>query len=337
MKTGLQKKAIKPLGRGLSSLISSDFKVPVAMQLPEGGDVAEGNAAVNINGNLLEDKAEGVVDSGSDLVNKSGARITYLPLDSVAVNKKQPRQLFDAEELNELAASIKAHGVIQPIVVRKLSDDKFEIVAGERRFRASRLIELQSIPAIVVNLSDKEAAELAIIENIQRVGLTPIEEARAYERLAVDFGLSQQEIADRVGKDRASVANYLRLLRLSPEVIAMLEDKSLSMGHAKAIMTVKEPSAQVSLAKKAVSEALSVRALEDIVSRVVVLEGTRQNTKKKRKVALQTPYSDLADKLRESLATKVFIRSHGTSGGRIEISYFSDDELQRLYDKLLGM
>lgn len=303
------------LGRGLSALISSTPPVSIAS-----------NAAINIDRALEIPSTE------------SGAkeRIAYLPIEAIDPNPFQPREAFSEKEISELSASIKELGVIQPLLVRS-AGNRFELVAGERRLRAAKEAELIQIPVIIKEISDRESLEIALVENVQRENLSPIEEAKAYQRLSEEFSLTHTEVADKVGKDRATVANLIRLLKLPSEVLSFLNDGTLSVGHAKAILSVKEPHAQITLAKKASAEGLSVRELEAIVSRVVVLDGQKRSAKKGGFVPAarkNSPFPELVDRLRSSLGTKVHIR-HRTSGqGRIEIEYYSESELERLSDIL---
>jgi ParB family chromosome partitioning protein len=218
----------------------------------------------------------------------------------------------------------------------------YEVVAGERRWRAAQRAGLAQIPVLIRDLDDLATLEIALVENIQRSNLTPLEEARAYQRLADDFSLSQKEIAERVGKDRASVANYMRLLALPQPVLELLQTGQITMGHAKAILTVKEPNAQIGLANKVVAENLSVRALEAIVSRVVVLDSGKKGKEKEANGSANGSYlrsadfPEVTDRLRTALGTKVLVRHHESGRGRIEIEYFSEQELDRLVDLITG-
>jgi ParB family transcriptional regulator, chromosome partitioning protein len=264
--------------------------------------------------------------------------VRYLPLDKIGPNPFQPRKFFDDSELQELAASIRAMGVLQPILVRPpriKGDELFEIVAGERRWRAARLASLSQVPVIIRQIGDKGSLEIALVENVQRANLNPIEEAEAYQNLVDEFSLNQQQISERVGKDRATVANYLRLLKLPQEAIELIRTEKLSMGHAKAILTVREPAVQLSLAKRCVSEGLSVRAVEDIVSRVVVLDAPKKGQQRKQAQGeVAAVIAEVTDKLRNALGTKVSVSHRKTGRGRIEIEYFSEQELERLMDIL---
>lgn len=253
--------------------------------------------------------------------------VTYMDITSIERNPEQPRTEFDAEELKELSQSISNHGVLQPIIVRKMPSNQYQIVAGERRWRAAKEANLKQVPVIIKKIQDKEVAEIALIENIQRSNLNPIETAQAYQKIMDGFSLTQVELADRLGKERASIANVLRILKLPIEIQDYIKEGLITLGHAKAILSVKEPSAQKNLAKKVIDENLSVRALEDIVSRVVIVPPKKQ--KKSADVG-----GEIESKLRESLGTKVKINPGKAGKGKIEISYYSEQELDRLYEFL---
>lgn len=304
------------LGRGLSSLISSPA-VPVT-------------PAANVD-------VPTVVSP--PIASNDGAAPTFLRVEQLVANPKQPRQVFTETEIAELSTSIKQHGVLQPILVRPAKDEGiYEIIAGERRYRAAKLAELAQVPVIIKSLSDRDTLEISIVENVQRQNLNPVEEALAYQRLVDEFSLSFQQVAERVGKDRVTVSNVVRILKLPEAVLDMVRSGILSIGHAKAILTVKEPSAQINLAKKVEQEFLSVRALEAIVSRTVVLEpmkspsATKAGSSRTEKQPSALP--EIEDRLRNTLGTKVTLRHNRRGKGVIELHYFSDQELDRLVDIL---
>lgn len=314
------------LGRGLSSLISSPA-VAVTPTTPTVAANADSPTA------RPETKLE---EQGGE-----GATPTYLRIDQLVANPKQPRQTFPDQEIAELATSIKRHGVLQPILVRpSQAAGLYEIIAGERRFRSAQRAELTQVPVIIKALSDRETLEISIVENVQRQNLNPVEEGQAYQRLIEEFSLAAQDVAERVGKDRATVVNAVRVLRLPDAVLEMLRSGAISVGHAKAILTVKEPSAQINLAKKVEAESLSVRALESIVARTVVLEPPKQPTVQgsKETAVKQVPHvsmlPEIEDRLRNALGTKVTLRHSRRGKGVIELHYFSDQELERLVDLL---
>ncbi len=308
---GLKKPTKMGLGRGLSALVSTAAVVPLTPQ--------------------TRLQQEPINSNDVSLVETRGASVTFVALSQLMPNPNQPRTEFSDPEISELSESIKALGVLQPILVRSQGEG-YQIIAGERRYRAALRAGLAQVPVVIRELSDKETLEVAIVENVQRQDLNPIEEAKGYQRLMDEFALTSQEVADRVGKDRATVSNLARILRLPPVVQEMVREGRISVGHAKAILTVKEPVAQISLANKVVTESLSVRALESIVSRDVVLESPRKApVSGRRETAPQ--YPELEERLRNSLGTKVSIH-RGARGGSIELHFFSDAELDRLVDIL---
>ena len=312
------------LGRGLSALISSPR---ISVVPPSGANTAE---------IFVPEESRNIPHAAERGVT---LQARYIPIQDVYPNPEQPRKHFSDAELAELSASIKELGLIQPILVRRSPDPgRYQIVAGERRWRAAKLANLAQIPVLIDDLADREALEVALVENVQRESLNPVEEAQAYKRLADEFSLSQAEIAQKVGKDRTSVTNLIRLLTLPEPVLAMIRKGELSTGHAKAILSVKEPSAQISLAKKSVNENLSVRALENLISRVVVLDaGKRVPTPmiERGQTANISPHiNDVLEKLRRALGTKVSVKHHTSGKGKIEVEYFSEQELERIVDHI---
>jgi len=252
-----------------------------------------------------------------------------VPLDRIVPNRYQPRQTFDADELTQLAESVKRNGVLQPVLVRRKADGYFELIAGERRYRAAKSAGLKSIPAVVRNSSDEQSMELALIENLQREDLNPMEEARAYHRLGTEFGLTQESLAQRFGKDRSSIANSLRLLNLPNEIHRLIESLEISMGHAKVLLGLSRPELQIKLAKRIIDGQLSVRQTERLIASELRAGKTTAAARR------LTAYPDLEEKLRKRLGTKVMI-SKGRKGGRIEIHYFEPADLDRLTDMILG-
>jgi ParB family chromosome partitioning protein len=252
-----------------------------------------------------------------------------VPLDRIVPNRYQPRQAFEPGELAQLADSVKRNGILQPVLVRRKADGLFELIAGERRYRAARLAGLKSIPAVVRNSSDEQSMELALIENLQREDLNPIEEARAYYRLVSEFGLTQEMLAQRFGKDRSSIANSLRLLTLPNEIKELVESLRISMGHAKVLLGLSRPELQLKLARRIMEGQLSVRQTEQLIASGLRAGRTRP--------AMRHPaaYPDLEEKWRKRLGTKVTI-SRGRKGGRIEIHYYEPADLDRLTDMVLG-
>ncbi len=243
-------------------------------------------------------------------------------------NPFQTRAVFDKDKLQELARSLEANGFVQPIVVRK-AGDRFQIIAGERRWRAAQLLGLRRIPAVVKPLGDGQLLQAALIENLQRENLNPMEEARAYQRLADEFGLTQEEVARRTGKERSTVANFLRLLKLPSLVQELVKAGQLSMGHARALLALDSPRSQELLAKQASQRGWSVRRVENLISRQ-----KRSTGKSEERKAPDPNVKAATAKLETALGTRVRIVPKGNRG-RIEIDYYSPDELQRLYQHLL--
>lgn len=254
-------------------------------------------------------------------VNRGAEDISIALIDR---NPNQPRKNFDEKALKELAQSIKTNGVIQPIIVTK-KGDRYIIIAGERRWRASQLAGLKTVPCIVRNYTDREICEIAIIENLQREDLNPIESARAIKQLIETFDLTQEVVADRIGKSRPAVANTLRLLTLTPEVVNMIEAGKLSAGHARCLITVEDPKIQVELALKACDNKISVRELEKYIKQL-----SKGNNGKKQAEPQSLELKDFAKKMERIFSTKVSILGNDHKG-RIFIDYFNGDDLQRIY------
>ena len=263
---------------------------------------------------------------------RPGAAPAEIDVDQISPNELQPRHRFEDARLDELAQSIKSNGVIQPIIVRKI-DGGYRIIAGERRWRAAQMAGLTRVPVVVKELAagrDAQLLEMALIENIQREDLNPIDQAAAYEKLNTDFNMTQEEIAAAVGKDRSSVANHMRLLKLPDEVRAEVAEGRLSMGHARALLAVNDESGQRHVAREVIARNLSVRETEAMVKRV----GQPTQAPKSSAPAAPDVHTRAAeDKLRLALGTRVRINRRG-KGGRIEIDFTSEDELQRLYEHL---
>ena len=244
-------------------------------------------------------------------------------------NRKQPRKFFDEDKLQELADSIKQFGLLQPILVQDRKD-YYEIIAGERRWRAARLAGLKEVPVIIKNYSDQEIVEIALIENIQREDLNPIEEAQAYKRLLEEFNLKQDEVAERVSKSRAAVTNSIRLLKLGDRVQQMVIDDMISTGHARALLAVEDEEEQYNLAQKIFDEKLSVRDIEKMVKNL----HKPVKVKKLDDKALQAIYLDIEDKLKQKLSTKVAVTSKGEGTGKIEIEFYSHEDLERILEMI---
>ncbi len=261
-------------------------------------------------------------------VEEDSHLISTVALKQIIPNRYQPRTIFVEGHLEELAQSIKEHGVLQPIVVRRKGDGVYELIAGERRLRAATLAGLSAIPALVRNSNDEKSLALALVENIQRQNLNPMEEAKAYSRLMGEFGLTQDLVASSVGKDRSSIANILRLLALHKEVQQFIESGELSLGHAKVLAGISTPSAQLQIAKRIVSEHLSVRQTEQLIA------GKKGANSNKNSKSLPNKFNHLEDQLRKHFGTKVQVKT-GTRGGQLVIQYYSDEELDRVTGLIL--
>lgn len=246
-----------------------------------------------------------------------------IPLNLIKNNEEQPRKSFDDEKILELAQSIKEHGIIQPILVNK-KENNYVIVAGERRWRAAKFLKLKEVPAIVMELSDKEILEVSLIENIQRQDLNPIEEAIAYKRLLNDFDLTQEELSKRIGKSRVAITNTIRLNNLCDTVKQYLIDEVITEGHGRVLLAIEDEKLQAETAQRVIDENMSVRELERLIKNINSIK-----TEKKREI--NPYYKDITEKLQEYLGTKVNI-SNKNNKGKIEIEYYSDEDLQRILE-----
>lgn len=278
-----------------------------------------------------------VYDSENEEINSNQSVTKYdmrhgdvekIDINKIYTNPNQPRKTFDKESLNELAESIKLHGLIQPIVVNQMPDG-YMIIAGERRYRASKICGLKEIDAIVKNYTNKQIAEISIIENLQREDLNPVEVAKGIKKLMDEYGLTQEKVAERLGKSRSAIANSLRILSLYPEVLELVEKGKVSFGHAKILVAVTDYALQLMLAKKIAKDKLTVRDLEKEVDAIL-------GNKKKKKLP-KLPSEELQDfisELQRKLGTKVNVIGNDKKG-RIYIDYYSQDDLDRLYDIIL--
>jgi len=308
----------KALGKGLSALIPDSYKEQIALEkreLSATTDTITTEPAVSIQMENLSTK---------------DAAFQLIPIAMIASNANQPRKTFNEETIEELANSIREKGVLQPIIVKKKNGEAFEIVCGERRFRAAIHCGLTEVPAIIKDIAEEDLLEWALIENIQREDLNPVEEAEAYQRLVEERMISQEEVAKRVGKNRVTVTNTLRLLRLPQEVRQYLTEGRLSAGHARALLGLLSPEHQRQMAKRIVDENLSVRQVEAIVSR-----SNAHKRKAKSARHLSAEIVDLETRLTHFLGTqaKIYPRKNQKEG-RIEVQYFSLDDLDRVLQKI---
>lgn len=257
-------------------------------------------------------------------------------INSIVANPYQPRREFSEEKLAELAESIKAHGIIQPLIVREMAG-KYQLIAGERRLRAAKLAGLTMVPVVVREMSDEAVMEVALVENLQREDLNPIEEADAYRRLTDEFHLTQDDIAKKVGKSRPAIANTLRLLNLPREVQSDLANGTLTMGHARALLSLKTPEEQKKSWAQIQEQRLSVRETEELVRKLLEPTFVPRETKKpeyKKPIDKDPNLMEIEDELQQAFGTKVIVKPVG-NGGKIEIDYYSSEDFERIYEKLV--
>lgn len=293
------------LGKGLDSLI------------PDTGKIAESEKKVKI----VEKVVEKIVEKPTEVKVK---------INKVEPNREQPRKKFDEESLQELADSVRQFGILQPLIVQERKD-YYEIIAGERRWRAAKLAGLKEIPVIIRKMTDQEAVEISLIENIQRENLNPIEEAIAYKRLLTEFELKQEEVAERVAKSRTAVTNSVRLLKLDERVQQMVIDEMLTTGHARALLAIEDAELQFETANRIFNERLSVREVEKLVKNI----GKEKPEKKKEDPQQTAVFQDLEEKMKAALGTKVSINRKNDQKGKIEIEYYSIEELERLMEVIM--
>lgn len=333
-KKNTSKKSAKKagLGRGLNSLLGSPQSPQKAPPVLENNleRLKQSNLSNSVNSLEFKEKSKTTASTTAVAKINPEDRVWRLRVDHIKPNEKQPRKEFEATALKELSESIKQNGLLQPITVRKLGDKNYQIIAGERRWRACQQAGLQEVPALIKNYDDQKTLELALVENIQREDLNPLEEALAYDHLMATYGFTQQQMADKVGKDRATVANSLRLLRLSEPVQNMVAGNKLSLGQAKVLVAVDDDKAQRKIAKKVIEKGLSVRATEALV--------------KKFKMGVELDFAAIANtdevlikRLKEDLqkvfGTKVTIDYKGGKG-KLSVHYYSDSELNKIVDTI---
>jgi len=264
--------------------------------------------------------------------DSNNAAVSHISLDSIEVNPFQPRADFDETALKELSDSIKMHGVVQPITVRKVGTNKYQLISGERRTRAAKLAGLKEIPAYLRAANDQEMLEIALIENIQREDLNAIEVAIHFRRLLDECNLTHESLAERVGKDRSTVTNFLRLLKLPPEVQRGLKEKKISMGHARAILALEDPIAQIDIYKETITRNLSVRDVELLARDYRGKKQSSTSATTKKASGLSFELKKIQDEMASHLATRVQIKKDKQGKGEIVISFFSDDDLFRIKD-----
>ncbi len=310
--------AKRGLGKGLDSLIPANILKP---ESPE--KLAE--KAVQTNESAKENSEK------ADLKEKQAE--VYVKITKIEPNREQPRKNFDEGALKELAESIKHYGLISPILVQDRKD-RYEIIAGERRWRAAKLAGLKEVPVIIRNYTEREIAEIALIENVQREDLNPIEEAMGYKRLIEEFDLKQEEVAECVSKSRSAITNALRLLKLSDQVQKYLIENTLSVGHARALLAVENEEKQVELAQKIIIEKLSVRDVEKLVKNL----DKPMKEKPIPDTQLQAIYESYEEKIKQSLSTKVTISASAKKkgAGKFEIEFYSTEDFERILERIMG-
>lgn len=320
------------LGRGLGSLLGGPPPVVETKKDNEKASVVEKAQAEKTNNTTVDQKSQAAAVNVQPVIPPE-SRIWKIAVEKLHPNEFQPRQKFNKESLKELASSIKDKGILQPIVARKHASGALEIISGERRWRAAQMAGLQDVPVIIRSVNDQDSLELAIIENIQREDLNPIDEAEAYQRLAQEFKLTQQQIAEKVGKDRATIANSLRLLLLADPVREMLVNQEISVGHCKVLLSIENPKTQAELAKKAHKDQLSVRALEKLVAKVqkgLSIEDEEIDPKEDLKKKL---VQNISEELQKLIGTKVSI-AYQEGKGNFTLSFYSEDEFNNITEKI---
>lgn len=335
-------KAGKPrLGRGLSSLMSVPVSVDPPVQFDEHRAAESESVAIDpdpsVGVGVAAESVPGPIPGDAPRnVSPSAGGLTWVAVDAIDPNPFQPRQAFDGAALNELAASIRQDGLMQPVVVRPDgSEGRFQLVAGERRWRAARLADLHRIPALVRELDDRQIAEWAVIENLQREDLNPVERAEAFARLVERFQMRHEDVADRVGINRATVTNALRLLELHADVLGLVRGGQLSAGHARALLGLSDPAAQVALANKAVAGGWSVRAVEDAVRQMNRPSIDSTPAPQAKRASRSAHLQDLQRQVADQLGTKVHIKPGRKKGsGTLAIEFYDLDQFDGLLTKL---
>lgn len=307
-------KAKRGLGKGLNILL---------------GEEPDQNADQNTAGQIEENSPSEKRQESEKAIRQREPEEYKVRLSRIEPNPDQPRKDFNEEQLNELAESIRQFGILQPLLVQK-KGDMYEIIAGERRWRAAKLAGLKEVPVVVREYSEQQAVEIALIENVQREDLNPIEEALAYQRLMQEFHLKQEEIAERVSKNRSTITNSMRLLNLVPEVQQMLVNNEITSGHARALLSIENEKKQVELAKQIVKEQMSVRQVEKAVK--LLAKAPREKKQKQNDEALELIFRNLEDRMKTVMGTKVNISRKDKNKGRIEIEYYSESELERIVE-----
>jgi ParB family chromosome partitioning protein len=308
-------KAKRGLGKGLGAFFGEEVVQEVVKE--QTGEIKE----------ISEKENEDSQIQKNDIEEESGE--IFVKISKIEPNREQPRKDFKEEQLQELADSIRQYGVLQPLLVQKRGD-LYEIIAGERRWRAAKLAGIKEVPVVIREYGKQQAMEIALIENVQREDLNPIEEAVAYQRLMQEFHLKQEEIAERVSKNRSTITNSMRLLNLVPKVQQMLMEGLLTSGHARALLAIQDEESQLKLAEKIIQDHLSVREVEKAVKAIGKVP--KEKKKEKEDEALELIFKNLEDRMKMVVGTKVNISRKDRSKGKIEIEYYSEAELERIVE-----
>lgn len=335
------KPALQAPAEAISSLENSTGSIaPPVRPLPTSAvNQSQTSSSVSVETSMVSDPVSAplsvmtaVTGTVKQTINEE-SQIWMIPVDRLAPNTQQPRQIFTPEGLRDLSASIKEKGVLQPIVARRLGEREFQIIAGERRWRAAQAAGLHEVPVILKKVDEQDSLELAIIENIQRENLNAMEEAEAYDRLMADYSLTQQQVADKLGKERSSVANTLRLLTLPLELKDLVKKNQLSAGHAKVLLGLDNQQTQIAIARQVVNEKLSVRATEKLVAKAKIEQRSSTQPKSFDVNVSQRLIDGLSAELQKLIGTKVAI-DYADSKGKLAIHFYSDDQLTHIVEKL---
>lgn len=321
-------KTKRGLGKGLGAFFGDEVVQEVV------NDQATGKNKTDQAGDKTGGKKQEASSDGKSVVVEKTVTVEVpkeitVKLSMIEPNRNQPRKDFNEDQLQELADSIKQYGILQPLLVQK-RENYYELIAGERRWRAAKLAGLKEVPVVIREYSQQESMEIALIENVQRADLNPIEEAQAYQRLMQEFGLRQEDIAQRVSKNRATITNSMRLLKLEAEVQKMLAEDRITGGHARALLAIEDPKVQVQLAEKIERDKMSVRDVERMVK--LIARKPRAKTAGQPDEALELIFKELEERMKSAMGTKVIISRKDRNKGRIEIEYYSESELERIVE-----
>lgn len=321
-------KTKRGLGKGLGAFFGDEVVQEVVNDQVTGKNKTD-QAGDKAGGKKQEASSDGKSVVVEKTVTVEVPKEITVKLSMIEPNRNQPRKDFNEDQLQELADSIKQYGILQPLLVQK-RENYYELIAGERRWRAAKLAGLKEVPVVIREYSQQESMEIALIENVQRADLNPIEEAQAYQRLMQEFGMRQEDIAQRVSKNRATITNSMRLLKLEAEVQQMLAEDRITGGHARALLAIEDPKVQVQLAEKIERDKMSVRDVERMVK--LISRKPRAKTMGQPDEALELIFKELEERMKSAMGTKVVISRKDRNKGRIEIEYYSESELERIVE-----